>query len=236
VFRGKYLQGLRQAYDSGALQFAGSTAALAHRPAFNTLVSTLYGKAWVVYAKKPFAGAAVLLKYLTRYTHRVALDNRRLVKLADDTVTLTYKEYAAGGVRQEMTLPVVELLRRFALHIVPGGFVRIRHYGLLTHRDRGVRLARCRALLAGGPLLPSASPAMASAGPLSVPLAAVVALVPAAAANAGLSAVAPPRAAASAEVSDDLCRSCRHGCLQTFWFADRPHGRDVERHWVWNTS
>ena len=101
-----------------------------------------------MYAKKPFAGPTVLLKYLTRYTHRVALDNRRLVKLSDDEVTLSYKDYAAGCARKEMTLPAVELLRRFALHILPHRFVRIRHYGLLTNRDRDQRLAKCRALLA----------------------------------------------------------------------------------------
>lgn len=170
VFRGKYLEGLRQAYDRGELQCGGGTADLADPRAWHKLVDRLYGKDWVVYAKKPFAGPTALLKYLTRYTHRVALDNGRLVKLGDERVTLTYKDYAAGCVRKELTLAAVELLRRFAMHIVPG-FVRIRHYGLLTHRGRGQRLAQCRALVAARPGVAvgaaGASVAPVSAAPVS---------------------------------------------------------------------
>ena len=148
LFRGKYLAALRQAYDSGELSFAGSTTALAARPAFTAFLTKLYRKDWVVYAKEPFAGPSALLKYLTRYTHRVAMTNDRLVKMSDDHVTLSYKDYADGCQRKELTLEAVELLRRFTLHIVPDGFVRVRHYGLLTHRSRSDRLTKCRELLA----------------------------------------------------------------------------------------
>ena len=148
VFRGKYLAALRQAYHAGELQFAGSTAPLASPQAWRTLVRTLYQKEWVVYAKEPFGGPEQVLKYLTGYTHRVALSNRRLVKLQDDRVTFTWKDYANGCTRKEMTLDAWEFVRRFALHIVPKGLVRIRRFGLLAHRDRGERLALCRSLLA----------------------------------------------------------------------------------------
>ena len=104
----------------------------------------------MVYAKEPFGGPEQVLKYLTGYTHRVALTNRRLVKLEDGRVTFTWKDYADGCRRKEMTLEAVEFVRRFALHIIPKGLVRIRRYGLLAHRDRGERLALCRSLLGAG--------------------------------------------------------------------------------------
>jgi hypothetical protein len=125
-------------------------------------------KALVVYAKKPFAGPEVLLRYLTRYTHRVALSNGRLVHLQGDRVTLSYKDYADGCQRKEMTLEAVELLRRFALHILPKGYVRVRQIGLLAHRDRTERLQQCRKLL-GSPsarvTVPSTKAATAASEP-----------------------------------------------------------------------
>ena len=130
---------------------------LASPAAWATSIRALYQKDWVVYAKEPFGGPEQVLKYLTGYTHRVALSNRRLVKLQDDRVTITWKDYADGCQRKEMTLEAVEFVRRFALHIMPKGLVRIRQYGLLAHRDRGERLALCRSLLA------------ASAGPSPAP-------------------------------------------------------------------
>ena len=150
VFRGKYLAALRAAHQAGQLQFAGSTLPLASPAAWATSIRALYQKDWVVYAKEPFGGPEQVLKYLTGYTHRVALSNHRLVKLEDDRVTFTWKDYADGCRRKEMTLDAVEFVRRFALHIIPKGLVRIRQYGLLAHRDRGERLALCRSLLAAG--------------------------------------------------------------------------------------
>ena len=168
LFRGKYLAGLRTAYDAGQLQFAGSTAGLADPVVFQRWLSGLYAMNWVVYAKKPFAGPEVLLRYLTRYTHRVALSNGRFVRVEGDRVTLSYKDYADGCQRKELTLEAVELVRRFALHILPKGYVRVRQMGLLAHRDRTARLQQCRKLL-GAPA--------ASAEP-SVPCAASAAETP----------------------------------------------------------
>ena len=150
VFRGKYLAALRAAHQAGQLQFAGSTLPLASPAAWRTSIRALYQKKWVVYAKEPFGGPEQVLKYLTGYTHRVALSNHRLVKLEDGHVTFTWKDYADNCRRKEMTLEAVEFVRRFALHIIPKGLVRIRRYGLLAHRDRGERLALCRSLLAAG--------------------------------------------------------------------------------------
>ncbi|MGO9810004.1 MAG: transposase [Isosphaeraceae bacterium] len=162
VFRGKYLAALRAAYQAGQLQFAGSTLPLASPAAWATSIRALYQKDWVVYAKEPFGGPEQVLKYLTGYTHRVALSNHRLVKLEDGRVTFLWKDYADGCRRKEMTLEAVEFVRRFALHILPKGLVRIRRYGLLAHRDRGERLALCRSLLAAGAgLSPAPSPAPA---------------------------------------------------------------------------
>ena len=138
------------AHQAGQLQFAGSTLPLASPAAWGTSIRALYQKKWVVYAKEPFGGPEQVLKYLTGYTHRVALSNHRLVKLENGHVTFTWKDYADGCRRKEMTLEAVEFVRRFALHIIPKGLVRIRQYGLLAHRDRGERLALCRSLLAAG--------------------------------------------------------------------------------------
>jgi hypothetical protein len=147
VFRGKYVAGLRRAYEGGALRFAGGTAERADRPAFDALLAGLYKKDWVVYAKEPFGGPEQVLKYLTGYTHRVALSNHRLLRVTDEEVTFSWKDYTANCQQKEMTLSGVEFVRRFCLHILPRGLVRIRQYGLLSNRDRSERLRRCRALL-----------------------------------------------------------------------------------------
>lgn len=247
IFRGKYLEGLRQAHERGALSCAGSTAALASTPAFQTLLHTLYNKDWVVYAKKPFAGPTVLLKYLTRYTHRVALDNRRLLRLRDDTVTLTYKDYADNCVIKEMPLPAVELLRRFALHIMPGGFVRVRHFGLLTHRSRGQRLARCRALLAQRTAATAttaaatdddaaAEPAVPRTVSATAASVASILLVAALASPAATHSPTPSALAPTLADQESMCGVCRKGRRETFWRAERPRGRDFERTWCWDTS
>ena len=160
VFRGKYLEGLRQAYVAGRLQLAGSTTALAEPTNFAALLDELYRTSWVVYAKQPFGrDPELVLKYLARYTHRVAFSNARLVQVSDDAVTFTYKNYADGCRSKEMTLPALEFVRRFAMHVVPGRLVRIRQYGLLANRGRGARLAQCRRLL------PSLAPSAGTATP-----------------------------------------------------------------------
>ena len=148
VYRGKYLDGLRQAYRAGQLTFHGDRAGLAEPETFAAWLREQYRHDWVVYAKEPFAGPEVVLKYLARYTHRVAISNRRLRRLEGDVVEFAAKDYAAGGQPRLVRLSAEEFLRRWVQHVLPGGFVKIRHYGLLANRGRTERLALCRALLA----------------------------------------------------------------------------------------
>jgi hypothetical protein len=121
VYRGKFLEGLRRAYAAGQLPFHGRLASLAAPGAFTAWLQPLYAKPWVVYSKPPFAGPAVVLKYLARYTHRVAISNRRLQALADGQVTFTYRDYANGGQERLLTLDAAEFLRRFLQHVCPRG-------------------------------------------------------------------------------------------------------------------
>jgi len=148
VFRGKYLAGLRRLRAKHKLHFAGESAELAEAEAWQAFLSQVQDRPWVVYAKPPFGGPAQVLKYLSRYVHRVAISNARLVFVGEGVVRFRYKNYAAGGITQTMELPATEFLRRFLLHVVPPHFVRIRHFGLLANRARQAKLARCRQLLA----------------------------------------------------------------------------------------
>jgi Putative transposase/Transposase zinc-binding domain len=147
VFRGRFLAGLRRAFDRGALQLTGGLAALAEPTAFAAWLEELRAQAWVVYCKPPFAGPEHVLAYLGRYTHRVAISNDRLVAVADGRVRFRWRDYADGDRVKVMDLDIHEFLRRFLLHVVPDGFVRIRHFGLLANRHRATALAQCHALL-----------------------------------------------------------------------------------------
>lgn len=147
VFRAKYLAGLHRAYEAGELTFACGTGDLADRGAFTGWLRQLRGSDWVVYAKRPFAGPEQVLAYLGRYTHRVALSNDRLVDHRDGRVWFRWKDRADHDRQKVMTLAVDEFLRRFLLHIVPRGLMRIRHFGLLANRTRRATLAHCRQLL-----------------------------------------------------------------------------------------
>jgi hypothetical protein len=147
VFRAKYLAGLQRAFDAGQLTFADGTAAMVDRPAFLRFLAPLRATDWVVYAKRPFAGPEQVLEYLGRYTHRVALSNHRLVSLLEGVVRFHWKDYADHDRRKVMALPVDEFLRRFLLHVLPTGFMRIRHFGLLANRTRHATLDRCRHVL-----------------------------------------------------------------------------------------
>ena len=158
VFRGKFLAGLNQLWQRGKLQFPGQLAALAQAAAWTKLCAAAANKPWVVYAKPPFGGSEQVLKYLARYTHRVALSNDRLLELQDGRVTFSWKNYAAGGQRQTMTLSAVEFLRRFLLHVLPKGLVRIRHFGLWANCHRHAQLDRCRRLLDAAALETPAKP------------------------------------------------------------------------------
>jgi hypothetical protein len=166
VFRGKFLAGLRARFDRGKLSFHGRLAALSDADEFERRLSASARTDWVVYAKPPFGGPEQVLKYLARYTHRVALSNHRLLELKDGRVRFGYKDYARGGKRRVMELNASEFLRRFLQHVLPAGFVRIRSYGFLANRGRREKVALCRELLSvpatseGGPLCGGDRPAV----------------------------------------------------------------------------
>jgi len=147
VFRGKFLAALGAALARGHLALSGSTTALAEPRAQRTLLADLRKNAWVVYAKRPFAGPEAVLEYLGRYTHRTAISNERLVSLEEGAVRFRYKDYAQRSHRKTMALEAQEFLRRFTLHVLPRGFMRIRHYGLLANRHKRALLAHARAAL-----------------------------------------------------------------------------------------
>jgi hypothetical protein len=139
VFRGKFLAGLRAALAKGELRFAADR--------FERLLSQAVRTDWVVYAKPPFGGPEQVLKYLARYTHRAAISNARLLDFENGMVRFRYKDYAHGNRKRVMTLTAIEFVRRLLLHVLPTGFVRIRHYGILSNRHRQKKLELCRRLL-----------------------------------------------------------------------------------------
>jgi hypothetical protein len=149
LFRGKFLALLKAAFDGGRLSFHGNLAALADPAEFRRTLAATANPEWVVYAKPPFGGPEQVLKYLARYTHRVAISNSRLVALEGDQVEFLWKDYADEGKQKTMKLKAVEFIRRFLQHVLPAGFVRIRHYGLLANRVCREKLDLCRTLLAG---------------------------------------------------------------------------------------
>ncbi|MGH8701378.1 MAG: IS91 family transposase [Burkholderiales bacterium] len=151
VFRGKFLAALQRAFDAGALALAGSTATLANARERAALFAALRAQSWVLYAKRPFTGPEAVLQYLSRYTHRIALTNNRLVSLSETEVRFRYKDYAHSNRRKVMTLEPAEFIRRFLLHVLPRGFMRIRHYGLLANRAKRHPLAQARAALDAPP-------------------------------------------------------------------------------------
>jgi hypothetical protein len=168
VFRGKFRAGLRRLFAAGTLTFPDRLAALAEPKKFAVWQARLGEKEWVVHAKPPFGGPARVLKYLARYTHRVAISNQRLLRFEDGRVTFRYKDYADPSTKRRvktMTLSAEEFLRRFVEHVLPKGFVKIRHYGLLGQRHRKERLALCRNLLGAATtvMLATIAPAVADA-------------------------------------------------------------------------
>lgn len=149
MFRGKFLDLLRRAYLKGKLTFHGDLQDLADRRRFDRYLKAASQTDWVVYAKRPFGSPLLVLKYLARYTHRVAISNQRLVDLKDRKVRFHWKNYANGNTKKTMTLDVIEFIRRFLLHVFPKGFVRIRHYGFLANCVRRQKVALCQRLLGG---------------------------------------------------------------------------------------
>ncbi len=153
LFRRLFLTRLLELHTAGALAFFADHAGLREERAFTHLIARLRKKNWVVYAKPPFGGPEAVLAYLSRYTHRVAISNRRLISLDEAGVTFRYKDYRRNGAdrQQVMTLGADEFIRRFLLHVLPRGFHRIRHYGLLAGSARKASLTRVRELLAVTP-------------------------------------------------------------------------------------
>jgi len=150
LFRRLFLQHLQAAFAQGKLQFFSSLERLREPQAFAQYLAPLRQTEWVVYAKPPFGGPEQVLNYLGRYTHRVAISNHRLVTFTDGKVTFRWKDYAHGGKSRLMTLSADEFLRRFLLHVLPRGFVRIRFFGLLANRRRAALLPLCRMLIHEG--------------------------------------------------------------------------------------
>jgi hypothetical protein len=158
VFRGKFVAELKRLFRRGELNFHGSLKGLANPKLFRSLLRQLFGHQWVVYAKRPFGGPEHVLQYLARYTHRVAISNHRLIAFQNGQVTFRWKDYARGNHKRTMTISAGEFLRRFLLHVLPRGFVRIRHFGFLTNRNRAAVIPHCRRLLMENPRERSPTP------------------------------------------------------------------------------
>jgi hypothetical protein len=158
IFRDTFCDQLRELFQHDRLQFHGSVQQLASPEAFSHFLSQLSQKDWVVYAKPPFGGADQVLNYLARYTHRVAISNHRLVAFENQRVSFRWRDYAHGGKQKVMTVPAEEFLRRYLLHVLPKGLVRIRHFGLFANRCRAASLERCRSLLGSEPRLDPSVP------------------------------------------------------------------------------
>jgi hypothetical protein len=155
-FRRLFLEQLDAAFKTGRLGFFQALAPLADPAIFAQRSAALRRLDWVVYAKPPFGGPEQVLAYLSRYTHRVAIANSRLIKLEDGRVSFRWRDYRHGAQSKVMTLTAEEFIRRFLLHALPDGFQRIRHYGLLANGQRAAKLALCRRLLAAPPPVPPA--------------------------------------------------------------------------------
>ena len=155
LFQGKFLAGLKELYRGERLDLRGSVAALTDRRVFAHLLDRLYQQKWVVFAKRPFARAEHVFRYLGRYSHRVAISNARLVSMEDGQVRFRWKDYADGHRLKVMSVSAEEFVRRFLLHVLPKRFVRIRHYGVLAGRNVATKLVRCRQLLGGATVQPA---------------------------------------------------------------------------------
>jgi hypothetical protein len=147
LFRGKFLALLRRAFRKGKLRLSGALSPLQQRKAFDRFTWYLKEKKWIVYAKKPFAGPQHVIQYLAHYTHRVAISNGRILRFEDGQVTFRWRDSAHGNKQKVMTLDAVEFIRRFLLHVLPRGFVKIRHFGYLANRERKHALQLCTTFL-----------------------------------------------------------------------------------------
>lgn len=147
LFRGKFLAYLKAAYRKGELKFPGQLAPMEADATFAAYLTDLYQKEWNVYCKPPFGGPEHVIDYLSRYTHRIAISNDRIVGMEGDQVTFRYRDSADHDRLKLMSLSAVEFIRRFLLHVLPDGFVKIRHYGIFSNRSRKTKLRRCQQVL-----------------------------------------------------------------------------------------
>ena len=147
VFRGKYLAELKRLWSEEKLEFHGTAEPYKNHYAFKELLNACYHKEWIPYCKKPFQGAESVIKYLGKYTHRIAISNYRIKSISKAAVTFAVKDYRNNGQWKEVTVPGEEFIRRFLMHVPPKRFVRIRHYGLLSSRNKNRKITLCRNLL-----------------------------------------------------------------------------------------
>ncbi len=175
VFRGKFVDGLKRAHRQTRLTFAGAIQRMSEPNCFSAFLRTLFRQDWVVYAKPAFGGPEQVLRYLGRYTHRVAISNHRLVCFDDNNVTFRWKDYAHGNKQRLMTVSADEFIRRFLVHVLPKGFVRIRHFGFMANYQRSASLGLCRQRLGMAPPLRSTEAGIVSSwtcpkcgGPMTV--------------------------------------------------------------------
>ena len=145
-FRGKFLFYLKKAYYSNALKYTNGIEELTEKHIFQSFIDKLYKKEWIVYCRPPFGSAEYVLEYLGRYTHRVAISNHRIVNLENGYVTFKWRDYKEHNKEKFMTLTVEEFIRRFLMHVLPRKFVKIRHYGILSNRNRSTKLQKCKEL------------------------------------------------------------------------------------------
>lgn len=145
-FRGKFLYYLKDYYNRGLLKFYGKIEQYRTPKLFQDLLDICYEKNWYTHTQKTFTGPLAVVKYLGRYTHRIAISNKRIVSMDDNTVTISVKDYKDGNKKKTLTLTGVEFIRRFLMHILPKGFVKIRHYGLLANRNKKTKLTLCKKL------------------------------------------------------------------------------------------
>jgi hypothetical protein len=145
-FRGKYLYYLKQHYHQDQLKFYGDAEKYSDPKSFQELIDRCYAKDWYTYTKRTFSGPLAVLKYLGNYTRRIAISNSRVVSVNEDTVTISIKDYKEAGKRKETSLDGAEFIRRFLMHVLPKGFVKIRHYGILANRNKKTKLELCRKL------------------------------------------------------------------------------------------
>jgi hypothetical protein len=147
LFKKKFLYYLKKSYDKGELRFEGKIQSVRDVIEFKKLMNELYSKKWITYCKQPFGGPEQVINYLGRYTHRVAISNHRIKSIEGGEVTFSYKDYRDFNKTKEMTLEAGEFIRRFLLHVLPDNFYKIRYYGILSSRNKKIKLAQCRRIL-----------------------------------------------------------------------------------------